>query len=192
MVDLAHTISTDDPQSSEVASDKIKQLFLRADMPVAIVDAVMVANEGLGQVPVAVRSSATAEDLPDASFAGQQETFLNMQGKEALLDAVKQCWSSLWTARAITYRRRQNIAPDEVSLAVVVQTQIASEVSGVAFSLNPNNNSYDEAVINSNTMKCLPKMSILVNNLSLKTSRSVNRLTNILICLVSRWTRLWR
>lgn len=73
-----------------------------------------------------------------------------MQGKETLLDAVVRCWASLWTARAITYRLKQNIVPDEVSLAVVVQKQIESEVSGVAFSLNPNNNDYDEAVINSN------------------------------------------
>ncbi|MCP4357928.1 MAG: hypothetical protein GY796_07935, partial [Chloroflexi bacterium] len=150
IVELAHTVSADDPQSSETASEQIKQLFLGAELPEDIVTAVMAADADLGEVAVAVRSSATAEDLPDASFAGQQETFLNVQGKEALLDTVKQCWASLWTARAITYRLKQEIAPDEVSLAVVVQTQIDSEVSGVAFSLNPNNNSYDEAVINSN------------------------------------------
>ncbi|MEM7802612.1 MAG: PEP/pyruvate-binding domain-containing protein, partial [Chloroflexota bacterium] len=150
IVDLAHTVTADDPQSSEVASDKIKQLFLAADVPADIAESVITANDALGEASVAVRSSATAEDLIDASFAGQQETFLNVQGKEALLDAVKQCWASLWTARAITYRIKQEIAPDDVSLAVVVQKQIASEVSGVAFSLNPNSNDYDEAVINSN------------------------------------------
>lgn len=150
IVDLAHTVSADDPQSSEAASDKIKQLFMSAEMPSDIVEAVISANTGLGEMAVAVRSSATAEDLLDASFAGQQETYLNVQGKTALLDAVKKCWASLWTARAITYRLKQGIAPDEVSLAVVVQKQIASDVSGVAFSLNPNNNDYDEAVINSN------------------------------------------
>ncbi len=147
IVDLAHTVAANDPQSSEAASAKIKQLFLGAEMPAAIVDAVMTANDALGETAVAVRSSATAEDLPDASFAGQQETFLNVQGKDTLLDAVKRCWASLWTARAITYRIKQEIAPAEVSLAVVVQKQIASDVSGVAFSLNPNNNDYDEAVI---------------------------------------------
>ncbi|MBV7334511.1 hypothetical protein KFU94_40985 [Chloroflexi bacterium TSY] len=150
IIDLAHTVSADDPQSSEAASEKIKQLFLGTDMPGDIVEAVMTANDALGERAVAVRSSATAEDLPDASFAGQQETFLNVQVKDALLDAVKECWASLWTARAITYRFKQGIAPDDVSLAVVVQKQIASDVSGVAFSLNPNNNDYDEAVINSN------------------------------------------
>ena len=150
IVELARTVSANDPQSSETASEQIKQLFLGAELPENIVEAVMAADADLGEVSIAVRSSATAEDLPDASFAGQQETVLNVQNKEALLEAVKHCWASLWTARAITYRLKQGIAPDEVSLAVVVQTQIDSEVSGVAFSLNPNNNSYDEAVINSN------------------------------------------
>jgi pyruvate,water dikinase len=109
IVDLAHTVATDDPHSSEVASEKIKQLFMGADIPADIVEAVMAANAELGEGPVAVRSSATAEDLEDASFAGQQETFLNVQGKDALLDAVKRCWASLWSARAITYRIDQEI-----------------------------------------------------------------------------------
>lgn len=150
IVDLAHTVSADDPQSSEVASDKIKQLFMYAEVPADIVKSVLAANTELGEASVAVRSSATAEDLIDASFAGQQDTYLNIQGIDALLDAVKQCWASLWTARAITYRIKQDIAPNDVSLAVVVQKQIASDVSGVAFSLNPNNNDFDEVVINSN------------------------------------------
>ncbi len=150
IVDLAQTVAAEDPQSSEVASEKIKQLFLGADVPDGIVDELITAHGALGESAVAVRSSATAEDLIDASFAGQQDTFLNVQDKETLLDGVKRCWASLWTARAITYRIKQAIAPDEVSLAVVVQKQIASDVSGVAFSLNPNNNDYDEAVINSN------------------------------------------
>jgi pyruvate,water dikinase len=150
IVDLARTVSTDDPQSSEAASAQIRQLFMGAAMPNQLADELLETWAGFGETAVAVRSSATAEDLLDASFAGQQETFLNIQSNDMLLDAVKRCWASLWTARAITYRLKQGIAPDEVSLAVVVQKQIASEVSGVAFSLNPNNNDYDEAVINSN------------------------------------------
>ncbi|MFZ1769398.1 MAG: PEP/pyruvate-binding domain-containing protein [Caldilinea sp.] len=150
IVQAAAIVQIDDPQSSERASATIKALFLQGAMPPAIAEAVLAAHVDLQADAVAVRSSATAEDLQDASFAGQQETFLNVQGKETLLDAVVRCWASLWTARAITYRLKQNIVPDEVSLAVVVQKQIASDVSGVAFSLNPNNNDYDEAVINSN------------------------------------------
>ena len=148
IIDLAHTVANDDPHSSEVASENIKQLFMEVDIPADIVEAVVAANAELGEGPVAVRSSATAEDLEDASFAGQQETFLNVQGKEALLDAIKKCWASLWSARAITYRIDQEIPPSDVSLAAVVQKQIESEVSGIGFSLNPNNNCYDEAIIN--------------------------------------------
>lgn len=147
---LANTVTMDDPQSSEAASAKIKALFLEAQIPQEIVDALSMAIKPLGDAPVAVRSSATAEDLPNASFAGQQDSYLNVIGKDALLDAVKNCWASLWTARAISYRLKQKISPDDVKLAVVVQKLIDADVSGVAFSLNPNNNDYDEALINSN------------------------------------------
>ncbi|MGB0385564.1 MAG: PEP/pyruvate-binding domain-containing protein [Ardenticatenaceae bacterium] len=150
IVALASTVSADNPQSSEKASEQIKRLFLGGEIPTDIAETLLGAYTEMNESAVAVRSSATAEDLPDASFAGQQETYLNVQDKGTLLEAVKHCWASLWTARAITYRIKQGIEPAEVSLAVVVQKQIGSEVSGVAFSLNPNNNDYDEAVINSN------------------------------------------
>lgn len=150
IVDLASRVSIDNPQSSEDASEKIKQLFLDARFTDDIAAVLLPAYAEMQEGAVAVRSSATAEDLPDASFAGQQESYLNVQGRESLLDAVKRCWASLWTARAITYRLKQAIAPSDVSLAVVVQRQIAADVSGVAFSLNPGNNCYDEAVIDSN------------------------------------------
>ena len=79
---------------------------------------------------VAVRSSATAEDLPDASFAGQQETYLNISGAEGVLEATEKCWASLWTARAIGYRARQGIGAEGVALAVVVQLLINAEAAG--------------------------------------------------------------
>ena len=97
---------------------------------------------------VAVRSSATAEDLPDASFAGQQDTYLNIRGAEAVLQAVKRCWASLWTARAIGYRARQGIDPDSVALAVVVQELVAADAAGVMFTANPVNGKRGEVVIN--------------------------------------------
>jgi pyruvate,water dikinase len=97
--------------------------------------------------PVAVRSSATAEDLPDLSFAGQQDTLLNVVGDQALLEAVVACWSSLWTARAIAYRQRNGIAHDDVALAVVVQAMVESEASGVLFTANPLTGKRSEAVI---------------------------------------------
>lgn len=137
----------------DAASIEIGKLFETGEIPVDVAVAICTAYNGVpgeGRTAVAVRSSATAEDLPEASFAGQQETYLNVRGTEELLEAVKKCWASLWTTRAIAYRRRLNIAPGAVSLAVVVQQQINSEVSGVGFSLNPLTNDYDEAVIDAN------------------------------------------
>jgi pyruvate,water dikinase len=99
------------------------------------------------RVAVAVRSSATAEDLPGLSFAGQQDTFLNVVGEEALLEAVRDCWSSLWTARAIGYRSHNNIPHDEVALGIVVQLMIPSDVSGILFTANPVNGRRTEMVI---------------------------------------------
>lgn len=89
---------------------------------------------------VAVRSSATAEDLPDASFAGQQDTYLNVSTPEDLIDKVRKCWSSLFTPRAIAYRERQGFAHEDVKLAVVVQKMVNSEISGIMFTIEPNTN----------------------------------------------------
>src|SRR3989344_3650631 len=96
---------------------------------------------------VAVRSSATAEDLPSASFAGQQETFLNVQGDAVLLTKIKECWASLFTARAIYYRHRQGFDKIKVGLAVVVQRMVHSEKSGIAFSLEPVTNDKTKIII---------------------------------------------
>ncbi len=98
-------------------------------------------------VPVAVRSSATAEDLAEASFAGQQDTYLNIRGTEAVIAAITRCWGSLWTERAMTYRARQGIAPETVSLAVVVQQMVEADAAGVMFTANPANGRRDELVI---------------------------------------------
>ena len=98
-------------------------------------------------MPVAVRSSATAEDLPEMSFAGQQDTYLNVVGEEALLKAVVECWSSLWTARAIGYRQRNGVPHASVALAVVVQEMVESQASGVLFTANPLTGLRSETVI---------------------------------------------
>ena len=97
----------------------------------------MDAYANLGRPAVAVRSSATAEDLPEMSFAGQQDTYLNVIGDEPLLIAVVNCWSSPGTARAISYRERNGVAHVDVALAVVVQQMVESEASGVLFTANP-------------------------------------------------------
>jgi len=140
----------DQPATLEEASSRIGKLFAQSAMPDDIAEAIRRAYAGLGggEVAVAVRSSATAEDLPSASFAGQQETYLNIRGTEAVLDAVKRCWASLWTARAIAYRARQGIAPDQVALAVVVQEMVFADAAGVMFTANPLSGNRDEVVIN--------------------------------------------
>ena len=96
---------------------------------------------------VACRSSATAEDLPEASFAGQQATFLNVIGEDKCVEAVRNCWASLFTARAIYYRHKNNFPTDKVFIAVVVQKMISSEKSGVMFSINPATNDDTEIMI---------------------------------------------
>jgi pyruvate,water dikinase len=89
------------------------------------------------RVAVAVRSSATAEDLPGASFAGQQDTYLNVRGEAELLDAIRRCWASLWNDRAVAYRRANAIDPSSVSLAVVVQAMVPATAAGVLFTADP-------------------------------------------------------
>jgi pyruvate,water dikinase len=107
-------------------------------IPEAMERAILEHYRRLGDdVPVAVRSSATAEDLAGASFAGQQETFLNVAGEEALLDAVRDCWSSLFTAQAIFYRCQRGFDDREVSMGVVVQKMVNAEKSGVSFTVDP-------------------------------------------------------
>ena len=96
---------------------------------------------------VACRSSATAEDLPSASFAGQQATFLNVKGKEDCVKAVRKCWASLFTARAIYYRAKNNFPTEKVFIAVVVQKMVNSDKSGVVFSINPATNDDSEIMI---------------------------------------------
>src|SRR5919106_3509974 len=141
---------TSKPDTLESASGEIEELILRGSMPEEISEAISQAYAGLpGDEPaVAVRSSATAEDLPGASFAGQQESFLNVRGEKELKEAVKRCWASLWSARAIGYRERQGFGHDRVTVAVVVQHLVPAEVSGILFTANPVTGARDEVLIN--------------------------------------------
>jgi pyruvate,water dikinase len=138
---LAAIARIDDPASLEEASTQIRARFEAAPVPAEIAAEIEAAYAQLGsaggEAPVAVRSSATAEDLPDLSFAGQQDTYLNITGREALLEAVRRCWGSLWTARAIGYRLRSGIDQETISLAVIVQAMVQAESSGVLFTANP-------------------------------------------------------
>ncbi|MGA2476522.1 MAG: PEP/pyruvate-binding domain-containing protein, partial [Terriglobia bacterium] len=113
----------DDPATLDRASAQIQSLVAQSTLPddIAALIRQSYAELGAGDPPVAVRSSATAEDLPGMSFAGQQETYLNVCGGDDVLAAVKRCWGSLWTARALGYRARQGMRPEDLSIAVVVQ-----------------------------------------------------------------------
>ena len=119
-----------------------------AEVPGLLESAILEAYQQLGRGRVAVRSSATAEDLPEASFAGQQDTFLNVSEPSELLEKIRACWASLWSERAIAYRYDHGIDDATLAMAVVVQTMIDAEVSGVMFTVNPTRP--DELAIESN------------------------------------------
>jgi rifampicin phosphotransferase len=125
----------------------IRKAIRTAPMPPPLAEALRWAYRELGAGPVAVRSSATAEDLPEAASAGQQDTFLNVVGEEAVLDAVARCWASLWTERALSYRQRQQVAPDRARIAVVVQRMVPAEFAGVMFTANPVTGARGEVVV---------------------------------------------
>lgn len=136
------------------AAEKIRNEIERGEYPKQIKDSIeenykkMCKVYSKNDVRVAVRSSATAEDLPDASFAGQQETYLNVTGIDMLLSKVKDCYASLWGNRAVNYRKNQGYNQESVALAVVVQEMVESEKAGVIFTANPVTNDREEIQIN--------------------------------------------
>ncbi len=138
-------------------SARIRAGFTGQPIPASIAQQIVEAYHRLGRdlgaadvsrLPVAVRSSATAEDLPTASFAGQQDTYLNVRGETELLERVKDCWASLWTERAVAYRTVRGFDHRRVYLAVVVQAMIPAEVSGILFTADPISGNRGEAIIN--------------------------------------------
>ena len=145
-------LAKDATRSTEDTSKEIRELFGPVSIPPDVLQEIQRAYAELtaasaDRSPLAVRSTATAEDLPGASFAGQHDSFLNVRGEQALLDAVKRCWSSLWTARALEYRARQGLEPSTVWMAVVVQQMVAAEAAGVLFTANPMTGARDEIVL---------------------------------------------
>ena len=136
--------------ASKEIQTKIKEKEFDPELKEEILSAYREFSENIGvkDPEVAVRSSATAEDLPDASFAGQQDTYLHISGEEELLNHIRDCFASLWTSRAIYYREKQNYDHFDVALSVVIQKMVNSEKSGVMFTANPINNSKDEMMIN--------------------------------------------
>jgi pyruvate,water dikinase len=139
----------DAPATLEHASEQIQSLIAQGTIPGDLAETIGQWYGQLGaDVPVAVRSSATAEDLPGMSFAGQLETYLNVRGGDEVIQAVKRCWASLWTGRAIGYRQRQEIRSEDVSIAVVVQQLVPAQAAGVLFTVNPLTGARDELMIN--------------------------------------------
>ncbi|MEU9830161.1 PEP/pyruvate-binding domain-containing protein [Streptosporangium sp. NPDC048047] len=130
------------------AARRIAELFASREVPGETAAEILAAHAKLGDdVPVAVRSSATAEDLPGMSFAGQQDTYLNVRAG-GLVAAVARCWASLWTERAIAYRTGQGVPHDDVALAVVVQELVPADAAGVMFTADPVSGVRDRIVVN--------------------------------------------
>lgn len=126
---------------------RAREAVAAAPVPPAVDAAVRDAYAAMGGGPVAVRSSATAEDLPFASFAGQQDSFMDVAGADAVVDAVRRCWASLWTDRAVAYRTTNGIRHHEVGLAVVIQHMVHARTAGVLFTANPVTGTRTETVI---------------------------------------------
>ena len=133
-------LDVNDSKRLQEISNIIKNRISSIPMPPDMVKEIKDAYQKLGQGLVAVRSSATAEDLPEASFAGQQRTFLNIQGENGVVAAVQGCWSSLFEPRAIFYRQQQGFDHFKVGIAVPVQIMVQSEASGVLFTVEPLSN----------------------------------------------------
>ena len=150
IIDLAKPEIGEFTLSFDKASEAIQALFQSDAMSAAMAAEITVAYERIeGDKPaVAVRSSANAEDLPDMSFAGQQDTYLNVRGTEEVVAAVQNCWASLWTPRAMSYRHEMGIEHDAVAMAVVVQLMVPSDVSGILFTANPATGERSEMIIN--------------------------------------------
>ena len=152
---LEEVIISGKPEEYEKASQMIRSKFVRTPMPKRLRDAIAQAylklaeKIGVENPRVAVRSSATVEDLPEASFAGQQDTYLNVSGVDEVIEHVKKAWASLWTARALSYRDSLNVSHENAYMAVVVQKMVSSRSSGVMFTLHPVTGDESKIVIES-------------------------------------------
>jgi pyruvate,water dikinase len=144
---LLESLDIEDTKQLQRVSSVIKQMFLDCSIMPDLADKIKEAYKQLGEGLVAVRSSATAEDLPEASFAGQQSTYLNIEGPDEVVDAVLRCWASLFEPRAIYYRVQQGFDHFKVGIAVPVQRMIASVTSGVMFTVEPVTSNTKEIVI---------------------------------------------
>jgi len=151
---LMEGLDHDNVNEVDRVSAAIRELILNQPVPQQVHDETHRAYEALmelcgGEVAVAVRSSATAEDLPDASFAGQQDTYLWIVGRSEVMHKIRECWASLYTSRAMTYRHANNIPEEGLSMAVAVQKMVNSRTSGVAMTIDPSNGDRSKIVVDS-------------------------------------------
>ncbi len=146
---LRHMAGVDpyDLDSIDRAAQAIRIRIRNHKLPEAVEAAIRVAYGKMGDIPVAVRSSATAEDMPDASFAGQQDTYLWVRGIDDVLEKVRDCWASLYTTRAVAYREKNRIVHADVLMSVGVQKMVNAKAAGVAMSLDPLNGDRTKIVI---------------------------------------------
>jgi pyruvate,water dikinase len=151
LAELLDGVNVEDTAALQAASTAARELFDHTPMPDPLAQEIRSAYEQLAldspQAPVAVRSSATAEDTADTSFAGMNETYLNIRGADAVVDAVRRCWRSLFGARTIYYRGMNGFAQADMDIAVVVQSQVNSTRAGVMFTVNPATGERGELVI---------------------------------------------
>ena len=145
--ELLKPLDVNDSKQLQQTAAEVRQIILEATMPPEVANEIREAYIKMGRGLVAVRSSATAEDLPTASFAGQQTTFLNVQGEEEVVAAVQGCWASLFRPRAIFYREQQGFDHLKVGIAVPVQKMVQSQTSGVMFTLEPVTSDTNKIVI---------------------------------------------
>lgn len=144
---LLDDLDVNDRSSLELAAAAIRRLITAAEMPEDVASEIAIAYRQMAPGPVAVRSSATAEDLAEASFAGQQETYLNVEDEADVTRAVQKCWASLFEDRAIFYRAGKGFGQLDVGIAVVVQSMVQSDRSGVMFTVNPVTNDHGQVLI---------------------------------------------
>jgi len=153
ILDIVSQLKTGDMESLNDTSEKIQQLIIHKELPAEIRTTIddaygeLCTMCGVEALPVAVRSSATAEDLPTASFAGQQDTYLWIQGADPVVEKVQRCWASLWTARAIDYRIKNDFPHEKVLISVGVQKMVNAKAAGVMFTLNPTDGDISKVVI---------------------------------------------
>ena len=153
IIEIVSTLNPDDVEALNKASADVQELIIKTAIPEAVAKAIergyrqLCEKCDLESIPVAVRSSATAEDLPTASFAGQQDTYLWIQGTDQVVTHVQNCWASLYTPRAIAYRIKNDFPHEKVLISVGVQKMVNSKAAGVMFTINPTNGDVSKLVI---------------------------------------------